>query len=217
MAGAARSRLRSSGQSERVPRRPRKGDKLPADKTDLRRLALVQGDDIAPTEQDRVSIAAGTIAYWTLLAGIYLGFGFLWYYAAKEKLIDDSGTMPAGLAKAYAGSFADSFPGLNLTWTLLGIAEAVAFLGFVASILTGEFLPSRRKPILLGALGVSLLTIGPADLRPGDDRRNRRRRQPLRLLRRDRGHGPPRHPAAAPQGHLASAAGRERRVGRLKS
>jgi hypothetical protein len=133
---------------------------LPAEKTDLRRLALVQGDDVEPTEQDRASIAAETIAYWTLLVGIYLGFGFLWYYAAKEKLIDDSGTMPAGLAKAYAGSFADSFPGLNLTWTLLGIAEAVAFLGFVASILTGEFLPSRRKPILLGALGVSLLTMG---------------------------------------------------------
>ena len=130
------------------------------EKTDLRRPAPVQGDAVAPSKEDPATIAAERIAYWALLAGIYLGFGFLWYYAAKEKLIDDSGTMPAGLAKAYAGSFADCFPGLNLTWTLLGIAEAIAFLGFVASLLTGEFLPSRPKPILLGALGVSLLTMG---------------------------------------------------------
>ena len=68
------------------------------EKTDLRRPVPVQGDSVAPAEQDRASIAAETIAYWALLAGIYLGFGFLWYYAAKEKLIDDSGTMPEGLA-----------------------------------------------------------------------------------------------------------------------
>jgi hypothetical protein len=67
--------------------------------------------------------------------------------------------MPAGLAKGYAGSFVDSFPGLNATWVILGIVEAVAFLGFVASIAAGEFLPTRRKPILVASLGVSLVTI----------------------------------------------------------
>ncbi|HTT94268.1 MAG TPA: hypothetical protein VMF55_06320 [Solirubrobacterales bacterium] len=131
---------------------------MPASGTDLRGLLAVAGDDTGPDHEGGASISAETIAYWTVVAAIYVGFGFLWYYSAKEKLIDQSGTMPAGLAKGYAGTFVDSFPGLNLTWVILGIVEAVAFLGFVASLLTGEFLPTRRKPILNAALGVSLLT-----------------------------------------------------------
>lgn len=103
-------------------------------------------------------ITVQTLAYWVIVAAIYIGFGFLWYYSAKEKLIDDSGTMPAGLAKAYSGSFVDSVPGLNATWVILGILEAVTFLTFIASIVFGEFLPNRRKPILIGALAMSLLT-----------------------------------------------------------
>lgn len=121
------------------------------------RLVAVQGEEAEPQE-GTASISVESIAYWTVVAAIYLGFGFLWYYSAKEKLIDDGGTMPAGLAKGYAGSFIASFPGLNLSWVILGILEAVAFLGFVASIIAGEFLPSRRKPILTASLGVSLLT-----------------------------------------------------------
>jgi hypothetical protein len=124
----------------------------------IRRFIAVRGAEADSTSEDAASITAETIAYWAVVAAVYLGFGFLWYYAAKEKLIDDGGTMPEGLAKGYAGSFVDSFPGLNATWTLLGAVEAVAFLGFVASILTGEFLPNRRKPILVASLGVSLLT-----------------------------------------------------------
>ncbi len=126
----------------------------------IRDLVAVREDETDPTKEGASAISAATIAYWAVMAGIYIGFGFLWYYASKEKLIDDGGSMPSGLVKAYAGSFVDSFPGLNLTWTLLGIAEAVAFLGFVASLLTGEFLPSRRKPILAASLGVSLFTMG---------------------------------------------------------
>ncbi len=37
--------------------------------------------------------------YWAGIAATYISFGFLWFYAAKEKLFDDNGTMPAGLAK----------------------------------------------------------------------------------------------------------------------
>ena len=126
--------------------------------TDLRSVFAVEGEDPGSDRERGVSISAETIAYWTVVAAIYVGFGFLWYYSAKEKLIDQSGTMPEGLAKGYAGTFVDSFPGLDATWVLLGIIEAVAFLGFVASLLTGEFLPTRRKPILVASLGVSLLT-----------------------------------------------------------
>ena len=124
----------------------------------LRHFVAVQSEDSKDTSEGAASTTVESIAYWAVVAAIYLGFGFLWYYSAKEKLIDDSGAMPAGLAKGYAGTFVDSFPGLNATWTLLGIVEAVAFLGFIASIVTGEFLPTRRKPILLASLGVSMFT-----------------------------------------------------------
>jgi hypothetical protein len=102
--------------------------------------------------------AADAIAYWLVLGGIYITFGFLWYYAAKEKLIDDDGNMPAELAKSFQGSFLDSVPGLDASWVLLGILEAVAFLLFAASLVTGEFLPDRRKLLLLTGLGVSIFT-----------------------------------------------------------
>ena len=80
--------------------------------------------------------AVDALAYWLGIFGIYLTFGFLWYYAAKEKLFDHDGTMPAGLKKAYAGSFLDTFPGLDAAWLLLGLLEAVAFLFFAVALET---------------------------------------------------------------------------------
>ncbi|HVV89224.1 MAG TPA: hypothetical protein VHB53_01900 [Solirubrobacterales bacterium] len=124
----------------------------------IRQFVAVRGEETEAKPEGAASIPIETIAYWAVVAAIYMGFGFLWYYSAKEKLIDDGGTMPAGLVKGYAGSFVDSFPGLNATWVILGIFEAVAFLGFVASIAAGEFLPARRKPILVASLGISLVT-----------------------------------------------------------
>lgn len=104
------------------------------------------------------SAVSDAVAYWATIVGVYVAFGFLWYFSAKEKLIDQSGAMPAGLAKSYAGSFIESFPGLNASWLLLGLVEAAAFLLVVASLLRGEFLQGRGKPILLASLAVSLLT-----------------------------------------------------------
>jgi hypothetical protein len=124
----------------------------------LRHFVAVEGEDIEAKKEGAAAISVETIAYWAVVAAVYMGFGFLWYYSAKEKLIDQNGVMPEGLAKGYAGTFVDSFPGLNATWVILGIVEAVAFLGFIASIVTGEFLPTRRKPILIASLGVSMLT-----------------------------------------------------------
>ena len=101
---------------------------------------------------------ANAVAYWLGMTGIYLTFGFLWYYAAKEKLLDQNGHMPAGLVKVYHGSFIDSIPGLDAAWILLGLLEAVACVFFIASLVTGEFLPERRKPLLLSGLAVSIFT-----------------------------------------------------------
>ena len=102
------------------------------------------------------SKAADAAAYWLALGGIYLTFGFLWYYSAKEKLIDGNGHMPPGLAKAFSGTFLDSFPGLDAAWITIGVLEAIAFALFAASLVTGEFLPDRRKPLLLSGLGASI-------------------------------------------------------------
>jgi hypothetical protein len=93
------------------------------------------------------------------LAGIYLSVGFLFYYAAKEKLIDQSGTMPPGLAKAFHGSFFASFPGNDAAWTILGIMEALIVVLLAISLVAGEFLPHRRKPVLLAGLGLATLTL----------------------------------------------------------
>ena len=104
------------------------------------------------------SAVTDAVTYWTAIGGIYIAYGFLWFYSAKEKLFDQNGNMPGGLAKAYTGHFIDSFPGVNTAWLLLGLLEAVAFLVVVASFVTGEFLPHHSKPILLAALGVSMFT-----------------------------------------------------------
>jgi hypothetical protein len=102
--------------------------------------------------------AADALVYWLGIFGIYLTFGFLWYYAAKDKLFDQDGNMPAGLKNAFDGSFIDSVPGLDTAWLLLGLLDAAAFLLIAVSLITGELLPDRRKPLLLAGLGVSIFT-----------------------------------------------------------
>ena len=101
---------------------------------------------------------ADAVTYWTGMAAVYMSFGFLWYYAAKEKLFDQNASMPDGLAKAYDGSFLASFPGLDTAWLLLGLVEAVALLLVLASLFAGEFLRDHAKPILTAALGFSMFT-----------------------------------------------------------
>lgn len=107
-----------------------------------------------------VSQVAKLFTYATSLAGVYLSVGFLYYFAAKEKLIDDSGTMPAGLKKEFAGSLFASVPGDNAAWILLGAVEAIVVILLAVSIVRGEFLTSHHKPFLLAGLGTSLLALG---------------------------------------------------------
>ncbi len=113
---------------------------------------------VASRERSIPRHLADIASYWMISAGVYLTFGLLFYYSAKEKLFDTNGTMPAGLAKSYHGTFVASFPGTNTSWLLIGLLEAVVFLAIVASVLSREFLPTRRKPILLSALGLSMFT-----------------------------------------------------------
>ena len=64
------------------------------------------------------------------------------------------------MQKLFAGSFFASVPGDNAAWVLLGLLEASVVVLLAISLLRGEFLPQRRKPILLAGLGVSLLAFG---------------------------------------------------------
>jgi hypothetical protein len=59
--------------------------------TPLRRI------HIRAVSRPTVADLAKLVTYATSLAGIYLSVGFLFYFAAKEKLIDNGGTMPTGL------------------------------------------------------------------------------------------------------------------------
>lgn len=106
------------------------------------------------------AVGADIVSYWLIIAGIYLTVGFLFYYSAKRVLFDQGGIMPSGTAAQYKGSFIASFPGANVSWFLIGLVMFVVFLGVVASLLAREFLPSRRKPILLGVLGLSMFAYG---------------------------------------------------------
>lgn len=113
----------------------------------------------APEHREMKHIWARVVdigTYWAGIASVYIAYGFLWYYSFYEKLVDDSGKMPAELAKTYQGTFIDSFPGLNAMWTILGVLEGLACLAVVASLVSGEFLPRRRKPILLSGLAFSM-------------------------------------------------------------
>jgi hypothetical protein len=120
-----------------------------------------QPESVRVRVRDRVTVhLADSLSYWLIIGGVYLTYGFLFYYSAKEKLFDDSGTMPAPLAKAFHGSLIASFPGVNTAWLLLGVLEFVVFLTIVASVAAREFLPSRGKPVLLASLGLSMFTFG---------------------------------------------------------
>lgn len=101
-------------------------------------------------------LAEGAV-YWLSIVGIYVLQGALWYYPFKGKVFDDGLVAPASIKEQFAGSLIDSFPGTSVSWAILGILQGVIVVALAASLLSGEFLPRRRKPILLSALGVSLV------------------------------------------------------------
>jgi hypothetical protein len=126
-----------------------------------------------PTISEPRSISSGVIAerraeaaavpavtYWLAILGIYLLQGALWYYGAEEKIIGGDLKAPAGIEKAFADSFVATFPGTGFAWALISIAEAAIVIALAVSLIRGEFLPSRGKPILLGTLAGSLVVLG---------------------------------------------------------
>jgi hypothetical protein len=100
--------------------------------------------------------AFDVVGYWLAVGALYLVELALWYYPFKEKVFDDNLIAPDAIKQQFAGSFIDSFPGTSVCWAILGILQGVIFVLLVISLFTGEFLPTRRKPVLLSALALSL-------------------------------------------------------------
>lgn len=117
---------------------------------------VMAGDQSNPPRADRMHWEDGVV-YGLVLAGIYLLLGVLFFYAGKEKLFDGLGA-PAPIAKQFEGTFLDTIPGVDAAWTILGVLEFLIFLLMVGSLVRLEFLPSRRKPILLCGLALAIFT-----------------------------------------------------------
>ena len=99
------------------------------------------------------------IAYWLILAGVYLMVGGLMFYSGKEKLFDSDGNAPAGIKEQFENSFLSTFPGTDTAWFILGIFEFGVFVLLLASVVRLEFLPHRDKSILQVGLALALLTL----------------------------------------------------------
>lgn len=104
-----------------------------------------------------IDAISAKFTYYTSLLGVYLLFGALFFYSGKSKLFDGLGA-PPGIEKQFSGTFLETVPGVDASWTIIGLMEFLVFLLTLASLLTLEFLPGKRKPILFSALGLSLLT-----------------------------------------------------------
>lgn len=98
------------------------------------------------------------VAYWLTIVSVYFLVGVLFFYSGKEKLFDGDAKAPPGIARQFDGTFVATFPGVDALWAILSVLEFAVFVIVVISLIRGEFLPHRRKSILLVALALALLT-----------------------------------------------------------
>ena len=98
------------------------------------------------------------VAYWLTIASVYFLVGVLFFYSGKGKLIDGNAKAPEPIKKQFEGTFVATFPGVDALWAILGALEFLVFVLLLVSLVTGEFLPHRRKRILLTGLALSLFT-----------------------------------------------------------
>ncbi len=98
------------------------------------------------------------VAYWLTIASVYFLVGVLFFYSGKEKLFDGNGNAPPGIEKQFEGTFVATFPGVDALWTILSLLEFGVFVILLISLIKGEFLPGKRKSVLLVGLALALLT-----------------------------------------------------------
>lgn len=95
--------------------------------------------------------------YWLSLFGVYFTVGYLMWTSAAEKLFSGAIVMPAALAKTFASTWIAKLVGVNFLWGFLGVLELAVMLVMLASIVRGEFLPSRSKLLLQVSLALALV------------------------------------------------------------
>jgi hypothetical protein len=117
----------------------------------------IEGSDSEFAVVGRGTIFDG-IAYWLILAGVYLMVGGLMFYSGKDKLFDSDRNAPAGIEEQFESSFLSTFPGTDTAWFILGVFEFGVFVLLLASVIRLEFLPHRDKSILQVGLALALLT-----------------------------------------------------------
>lgn len=98
------------------------------------------------------------VAYWLTIASVYFLVGVLFFYSGKEKLFDNDANVPPGIEKQFEGTFVATFPGVDALWAILSVLEFAVFVILVVSLVKGEFLPHRRKSVLLAGLSLALFT-----------------------------------------------------------
>ncbi len=108
-------------------------------------------------EQERSTIF-DDVAYWLTMASVYFLVGVLFFYSGKEKLFDGDAKAPAGIEKQFEGTFVATFPGVDALWAILSVLEFAVFVILLISLVRGEFLPHKRKSVLLVGLSLALLT-----------------------------------------------------------
>jgi hypothetical protein len=98
------------------------------------------------------------VAYWLTIASVYFLVGVLFFYSGKEKLFDGDAKAPPAIEKQFEGTFVGTFPGVDALWAILSVLEFAVFVLLLVSLVTGEFLPHKRKRILLAGLALALFT-----------------------------------------------------------
>ena len=110
-----------------------------------------------PTAQSERTVF-DDVAYWLTIAAVYFLVGVLFFYSGKEKLFDGDAKAPPGIERQFEGTFVATFPGVDALWAILSVLEFAVFVILVVSLIRGEFLPHRRKSILLTGLALGLFT-----------------------------------------------------------
>jgi hypothetical protein len=121
--------------------------------------AVTRGTD-AHRESEASAGPFDKVAYLFALVGLYVMVGGLMFYGFWEKAVDGDFNVPLPLAQQFDKTFIGTVPGSSAAWVIIAILEGFVFLLLVASLVTGEFRPSKRKPFLLTCLAMALLIFG---------------------------------------------------------
>jgi hypothetical protein len=120
-------------------------------------------DPPAPAERYDRSVPASPfdkVAYLFAMVGLYVMTGGLYFYGFWHKAIDGDFDIAPPLKEQFDQTFIGTVPGADAAWVIITILEGLVFLLIVASLVTMEFRPSRRKPFLLTSLAMALLVFG---------------------------------------------------------